>query len=439
MATKEAPKQNNVAVKDWPYRKRHRGWWLVSRPFDLVSSLLYMGVLVPYVYSFITQSGYDTPLVGWQVALMVATILALLVVDRVEYFFYGEVTPFRAGIGFLITRIVLIEIVTLLDRFQYSPFLYLIAPFLACLYFNELVSYGLAVLAWITYFVKHMYYSPGWLSNGTELHYLVLFTVALTLVITIAHVVVREQATRVRAEELLADLEISHQQLKAYAEQVAELATTRERNRLARDIHDSLGHYLTVINVQLEKALALREKKPRETEQAIIDAKYLAREALQDVRASVGALRTNHETPMLIQSLTELIERVQSENCAVEIHLEGNEDTFSQQGSLALYRVVQEGLTNVQRHANATHIWINLRFGEQETTLVLCDNGQGFDTEKWRHGAAGSERGYGLRGLEERLEMVGGNLKIESVVGQGTTLHVTMPQNRYTATGDEAR
>src|SRR5260370_35942768 len=203
----------------------------------------------------------------------------------------------------LSAHIALIEVVAWLDQIKYSPFLYLIVPFLACLYFGVTVGYCLAILAWIAYFVKHFYYSDDWLSNGTELHYLVLFTVGLVLVITIARVVNKEKASRARAEELLAELEVSHQQLKDYAGQVAELATTRERNRLARDIHDSLGHYLADLNVQLEKALAFRAKKPREADQAVSDAKQFDREALQDVRRSVNALRANEELPALVPSL----------------------------------------------------------------------------------------------------------------------------------------
>jgi len=439
MVTKEPPTQINTSSKSRPYRGRGWTWWLVPKPFDLVSSLLYIGVLVPYLYSFATQSGYNPPVALWQAALMIVSIVALLAVDRVEYFFYREETPTRAAIFLLLTRIVFIEILSWLDQFRYTPFLYFIVLFLACLYFGELAGYCLAVLAWIVYFVKHMYYSPGWLSDGTELHYLVLFTVGIVLVITIARVVSKEKASRSRAEELLAELEASHQQLKEYAGQVAELATTRERNRLARDIHDTLGHYLTVINVQLEKALVFRDKKPEEAIQALSDAKRLASEALQDVRRSVGTLRTTQELPEFTPSLTELVGRVRSDTCAVELNMEGDEDSFSKQRLLALYRAVQEGLTNVQRHADASHIWIDLYFGEQEATLVLRDNGHGFDAASWQQREPERDGGYGLQGLQERLELLGGGLQIESAPAQGTTLRVTLPKNGYMLINDRLR
>src|SRR5258708_4858100 len=429
MTTKKTLAHIKSSSTDQPYRRGGGTWWLVPRPFALMSSLLYIGVLVPFLYSFVPQTGYNPALTSWQAVLMIVTIVLLLGVDRLEYRLYGEETRPRAAIFMMAARIALIEVVTWLDKIQYSPFLYLIVPFLACLYFGEIVGYCLAILAEIAYFIEHFYYSAEWLSNGTELHYLVLFTVGLVLVITIARVVNKEKASRARAEELLAELEVSHQQLKDYAGQVAELATTRERNRLARDIHDSLGHYLAVINVQLEKALAFRAKKPREADQAVSDAKQLASEALQDVRRSVSALRATEELPELIPSLATLAERVRSDHCLVELHIEGSEDGFSKPGLLTLYRAAQEGLTNIQKHAGASHAWIELHFGEQEATLSLRDNGHGFDPLGQQHLQPGREGGYGLQGLQERLELVGGSLKVESVPVAGTSLRVTVPKN----------
>jgi signal transduction histidine kinase len=439
MGTPEPPTHINTSSKSRSYRGRGWTWWLIPKPFDLVSSLLYLGVLIPYLFSFATHTGYDLSLAWWQAVLFIASTIILLAVDRIEYFLYGDETPTRPAIFLLVSRIVFIEVLSSLDHLEYTPFLYLIVLFLACLYFGELVGYGLAILAWIVYVVKHLYYSPDWLSNGTELHYLVLFTVGIVLVITIARVVTKEKASRARAEELFAELEVSHRQLKEYAGQVAELATTRERNRLAREIHDTLGHYLTVVNVQLEKALAFRGKKPREADQAVGDAKRLASEALQDVRRSVGALRTTQELPEFIQSLTELVERVQSDTCAIELHIEGDEASFSKQDLLALYRAVQEGLTNVQRHAGANHIWLDLHFGDQEATLILRDNGHGFDAASWQHAEPGRNGGYGLQGLQERLELFGGDLQIESTPSQGTTLRVTLPNNGHALIDDRLR
>jgi signal transduction histidine kinase len=438
MGTKK-PAHINTSPKERSHRARRWTWWLVPRPFDLMSSLLYLGVLAPYLYSFVTQSGYDPPLRWWQAAFMMVFTFLLLTADRLEYFLYGDETPKGAAVCFLVARVVFIEVLSWLDQFKYTPFLYFIVLFLACLSFGELVGSGLAVLAWIVYFIKHLYYNPSWLSEGAEVQYFTLFTVGIVLVITVARVVSKEKASRRRAEELLAELEASHRQLQEYAGQVAELATVKERNRLARDIHDTLGHFLTVINVQLEKALVFRDKKPQEADQAVSTAKRLAREALRDVRRSVDALRSTQELPEFTSSLTELVEHLQSDTCTVELNIGGEKDSFSEPVLLALYRAVQEGLTNVQRYAGASHIWIDLHFGEQEATLVLRDNGHGFDASSWRQVEPGRDGGYGLQGLQERLELLGGGLQIESSLDQGTMLRVTLPKKGASLINDGRR
>jgi len=399
-------------------------WWLMPKSFDLVSTGLSVGVLIPYFYDIV--QGYR-PYYVWDPWLMVCAIAGLLAVDRLEYWLYGEKPPAKQAIVFLAIRVILIEIVSLVDHFKFSPFLYLIIPFLACLYFGEWVGYGLAALVWIVYLVKHNLYGYEAWNNPTELHYMLLFTLGLLFAITMARVVSRVQASHARTEQLLTELEMSHRQLKAYSEQVAELATISERNRLARDIHDTLGHYLTVINVQLEKAQAFREKHSIIADQAVSDAKRLASEALRDVRDSVGALRTTQEMFAFGPAMTRLIERVRSDQCKVDLCIDGNEGSFSRQQLMALYRSTQEGLTNVQRHAGATHVRVEVHFEEQQASLLLSDNGSGFDPVVYKK--QDSERGYGLLGILERLELVGGSLQIESKPGAGTQLRVIIPKD----------
>jgi signal transduction histidine kinase len=429
MQTEDSAIQPRVSAAGQYASRRSWNWWLVPKPFDLVSSLLYLGVLTPFLYSFFTQSGYSRALDWWQVALMLGCITILLTVDRLEYRWYGERTPDRIAVLLFLVRILLIEVICWLDRFAYSPFLYLILLFLGCLYFGDVVGYGLGLLACVIYVVKHVLYSPGWLSNGTERHYLILFMLGCIFAITMARVVTRERTSRAHAEQLFAELARSHQQLKDYSGQVAELATARERNRLAREIHDSLGHYLTVINVQLEKAQVFRDRKPGEADQAVSDAKRLAGEALHDVRRSISALRTTGELPAIVPAITELVEHMQNEQRPIALHIEGDTSSYSPQSLLTLYRAVQEGLTNIQKHAGNCQVEINLCFGKQEATLTVRDTGCGFDLISSRH--SGREGRYGLIGVQERLELVGGKLTLESAPGQGTMLRIGVPGQSY--------
>src|SRR6266571_646991 len=372
-------------------QERGWNWWLIPKPFDLVSSSLYLCVMAGFFYNLLYGRGY--PIAWWQVPLMVCTTLALLSVDRLEYWRYGEETPARAAVYFLLARVILIEAVTWLDHLDLSPFLYLIVPFLACLYFGYAAGYLLVGFYWVLYIVRHYLNSSEWLSNSTEIHYLALFTIGLIFSISLARTVVKE------------------------------------RNRLARDIHDSLGHYLTVINVQLEKAQAFRDKEPGEADQAINDAKRLASEALQDIRSSVGALRTQQELFSCSATVTALVEQVSNSHFSIDLNIEGSEEGFSKQVLLTIYRAAQEGLTNIQKHARASAVHINLTFSEAGASLTLSDNGCGFEPVLLQHLQPGRSGSYGLQGVQERLELIGGCLKVESGSGKGTTLVVTVPKD----------
>jgi len=189
---------------------------------------------------------------------------------------------------------------------------------------------------------------------------------------------------------------------------------------------------LTVINVQLEKALAFRERKPVDAEQAVKDAKRLAGEALQDIRRSVGTLRSAPESFSLVQNLRDLVNNVTSSQLQVDLTIAGDEDDFSRQALITLYRAAQEGLTNVQKHAAANHAMLQVVLGEQEGSLQLHDNGKGFDPAQLVNSHPGAEQGYGLQGVRERLELIGGALRVESAPSQGTTLWVAAPKQPLT-------
>jgi len=401
---------------------RERGWrsWLLPTSFDVVLSASYIGVLILfYIYNSQTS---------WFTAFFVTLVtLALLAIDRVEYWFFGEETPPNPAIGLLITRFGLIEIIARLDDFKFSPVLYFNLPYLATIYFGKRIGYwfyfGVLVIRLLR--LEWDSYNP-WYNEPDEVKYFIVWLVGMTFMITMTRVVIKERESRAQAEQLLRQLEESNRQLKAYAEQVAELSTTKERNRLAREIHDSLGHYLTVINIQLEKAQTFRLKEPEEADQAVSDAKRLAKEALRDVRHSVGTLRGQTQELFAFQpTLTTLVKNCRTPQLEVDLKVEGQEEGYSIQSLHTLYRAIQEGLTNIQKHAKASLVKISLTFGPEEALLLISDNGGGFDPE------LKMGNGYGLLGVEERLELVGGSLKIHSQPGIGTQLIIRLAKTTF--------
>lgn len=268
----------------------------------------------------------------------------------------------------------------------------------------------------------------GWSQDHNlvrDIPFIIILVLIFAFTISLSYQVKRERTNRLRVEKLLDELETSHRQLKTYAEQVAEMATIEERNRLARDIHDSLGHYLTAISIQLDKALAFRERDPKEAELSVSNAKRLAGEALQDTRSSVSALRSTPQPFSLVEKLDNLLQYMCTERFAIELKIEGNEAGFSRQSLTTLYRAVQEGLTNIQKHAQATQATMRLTFGTQQADLLISDNGIGFNPD---HLDLNGQH-YGLRGVRERLEPIRGSFKLDSSPGKGTILFISVPRN----------
>jgi signal transduction histidine kinase len=410
--------------------------WLMPRPIDGLAAVLYFGVLV--VYSYFLFSGVypvTTPALG--LGVMVAAVFIMIGIDRLEYRYYGEQPPWRITIAFLLIRLAIIIAASFSDGLgwlPYASYLPILLPFAFFLLSGS--SYGLSGIVWMLYVMSR------WRSTLTiksqqpeapEFIFYVTFSMILLFIFSIAYLIRQERTSRLEAERLLGKLELSHRQLRDYAAQVAELATIEERNRLAREIHDSLGHYMTVINVQLEKAMAFRDRNPAEADQAIKDAKHLASKALKDVRQSVSTLRVSPEKFSLAEALNGLVKHMANDQLIITLESEGNENDFSRQSLVTLYRAAQEGLTNIQKHAYATHVTIHIKLADQEASLSMIDNGQGFDPATLNDQKMGNH--YGLQGIKERLELVRGSLTVESAPNNGTSLLVTVPKNPTTLIG----
>jgi signal transduction histidine kinase len=386
--------------------------WLISKPFDWISTPIYLGACLRLTYDRTLCDGTNAAFEWWQLLLLVVATLLLLASDRYEYWRWGEEIPKQIATRYFLMRVGLIIFISYLNPNEITLFMYVIVPFSALLYFGSKVGIGVGLITWLVFVGRVIILAAAPFSVLKPLPFINIFTICVIFLMTTAYTLRREKASRTRAERLLKELEQSQLQ-------VEELAATRERNRLARDIHDSLGHYLTVISVLLGKAKAFKEKNPTEAEQALSDARRLANEALQDVRESVKSLRTSQELFSLERNLPMLVANLTNEHLNIALSIKGSEAGFSKQALMVLYRVAQEGLTNVQRHSNAKQVTLELKFDQNEAELVLEDNGQGFDPSGLILKQSG---GYGLRGLQERFEMVGGEFRLDSQPGQGTRL-----------------
>jgi two-component system NarL family sensor kinase len=211
----------------------------------------------------------------------------------------------------------------------------------------------------------------------------------------------------------------------------AESGAAEERIRLAREIHDTLAQGLTGIALQLETADALLdgEAEKERIQRAVKQALALAQANLEEARRSVLDLRAAPlEGRSLGQALEELASRMQSESSIpVSCQVSGGAFPLPSRVELGLYRIAQEGLNNVARHARASQAWLELTITPQQVCLVVQDDGQGFDPQSLASRQETLPGHFGLTGLNERARLIGGRLELCSQVGKGTRLEVTVP------------
>lgn len=238
---------------------------------------------------------------------------------------------------------------------------------------------------------------------------------AFTVIFTI--ITKRALNYQAREKKLRLEIEAAHEKLRAYAAQAEDLATTRERNRVAREIHDGVGHYLTVVKTQLDVAAAILPGQPDRAREAIVKAGRLTGEALEDVRRSVGALRTDAARPPLPEALQTL---VHDAGLPVTVRLQGDPRPLSPGLEHALFRSAQEALTNIRKHAGATAAELSLDFAATgRVKLAITDNGRGANGE--------TPPGFGLVGIRERIEVLGGRVESGNRPGGGFALTIEVP------------
>ena len=218
------------------------------------------------------------------------------------------------------------------------------------------------------------------------------------------------------------DLQRANEQLAEYASQVEQLATMRERNRLAREVHDTLGHYLTVINVQLEVVTKLIDSNPARAKEAAGKAKQLASEGLGEIRRSVSALRPSPlEDKSLPEAVHGLIETSRDAGLMVTFEQTGAARPLSPELETVLYRATQEALTNIRKHAHASAANVQLAYTPDMMSLRIRDNGVGRQHE---------EDNVGLSALRERVTALNGSVLAENHLEGGFVLEVTLPIER---------
>jgi len=263
-------------------------------------------------------------------------------------------------------------------------------------------------------------------SELISLGWTLLFAIPMIIFVVVYVVLYMRQAeAREQAQTLLTELETANRQLSEYATQVEDLTIAAERQRMARELHDTLSQGLAGLILQLEAADAyLTKERPERAQEIITQAMEQARATLSNARRAIGDLRSSAEPiPSLEQALRAEVKRFENATglpCELEIQLISEPSSSIVETSL---RIVSEALTNVARHAQASHAWVQAEETETQLCLEVRDDGQGFDPGAVEAGH------YGLLGLRERTRLVGGTLDVVSEKGSGAAIKVCLPSS----------
>ena len=320
--------------------------------------------------------------------------------------------------------IVLVLIINQLDRSGVSLLLYFLIAADSALFFSFKFS---ALIGLIVFFVQSL---AIYLGNPGKAFIDLLPNMAINIVIFITFfLAIHAVRYQIRQGQKLSDtmkelrikssqLESAYLKLKETSEDLEEMTILQERNRIAREIHDTVGHTLTTVLLEMEAGERLISRDPGEAVQKIRIAKEQVRKGLQDIRQSVHTLQSGREIISLAEAFRLLIEETtRSGEIRISSQIPDLPELTEIQGKM-LYRALQEGLTNGIRHGKSTAFVFQLKYENGFVKFMLSDNGMG--TGK-------IEQGFGLTGMAERVKALGGTFSLSSKPGEGFNIGISIP------------
>ncbi len=382
-------------------------WWLAERDADvlvyyaiqIVNSLLILGLtLLPW--KRLRQANFMLPVVLTLMAMLPTITIHLML--RI-----ASSTPLRSPEGMTL-RLAPILLIGLLLTAWHFRWRYVV-----------IFSIGIAVLNLAGIFMLPLFKGVMPRFNSEA----VLATGIQTISFLMVGYITSELLGRLRKQQQ--SLEEANAQLRDYASTQIELTTSRERNRIARELHDTLAHTLSGLTVQLQTVKAYWEIEPATSQELLDDALVATRNGLQETR---GALKSLRATPLEDLGLPLAIRRLAEEAAAranLQLDLLAAEPlpSLSPEVSHAIYRVAQEAIMNVIYHANAKKLSVHITSNEDSLHLTVVDDGNGFDAN------SDHPNHWGIEGMHERAQLVEGQLHIESQTGRGTRIQLTIPEN----------
>lgn len=265
---------------------------------------------------------------------------------------------------------------------------------------------------------NYIQYYPTSVQQYLYSGYHILCSLNIILFITYCVYVISEQRGTIEEVNFLYhELRLANEQLSEYADMSERMAQTKERNRLAREIHDTLGHTLTGIAVGLDACMALMDCHQEQAKVQLKKLSEISREGIKDIRRSVNELRADALERLSLDLAIRKMVTDMSQMSKVQIFFDTDEKhlKFDEDEENVIYRVIQESITNAVRHGNAKKIWISLKRINGEIILVIHDNGTGCEK---------LQDGFGMKHIRERIELLKGTVTFNGKDGFTVTAHI---------------
>ncbi|HBE77987.1 MAG TPA: sensor histidine kinase [Firmicutes bacterium] len=387
-----------------------------------ITRLLYLILLVGIVLVIAKNPGRCWLLLFLAGLLVTSiTIRRAIIYDSARYLFLGKFN--------FILDFILIFVLEYNDNGFFADIFYLVLIIDASLAYSTVFTGGITLAGFILHgFERYIRFQQptsnffvSWLLID-----LLIFLGTYILMIFIRYQIQQKEHLRQVMIELkikTKELEKTYQKLKEAAMELEDITVLRERNRIAREIHDTVGHTLTTVLLELEAGERLIPLDPALATTKMELAKSQVRKGLNDIRASVVMLNSGHETLDFISSIKSLIHETMMHG---DIHIRYQIDKLpllTPQQEKALYHALQEGITNGIRHGKSTAFVFNLKKTEKWIEFFLQDNGGGVEQ---------LTPGFGLTTMEERIKELGGIFSIDSKPREGCMIHISLPLQEVT-------
>ncbi|MGW8251244.1 MAG: sensor histidine kinase [Anaerolineales bacterium] len=375
----------------------------------IVLLLAYLAVVVRTVaYNY-----YDDPVPGLLYLLLVVYGLILVSEPAVSRRLSGYR---RVYLSLQFALVVIMMLV--MPAIDFLPTLLYPLCFQAVMFFGRREGF-----IWIGAFALSIVYPVmlGWEWQVEGLAIVLLDGVACFLVGSFAHLIRRADAANQANQRLTAELQEAYRKLQDDAARSEELAALQERNRMARELHDSVTQTIFSMNLTVQAARILIDKDLTRCAEQLDRLQELARSAVAEIQALVSQLRpsalASGSLPAALQRLVE--ERQQRDGLQIALEISGERD-FPQSALTSLYRIAQEALNNISKHAGVTQAAVRLHLDSQPAYLEIEDQGRGFEP-----GSAARDLDHiGLAGMADRARELGWRLEVDSQPGRGTRIRV---------------